>query len=379
MMLILSCSTVTLSQDDKKKQKKQVPQGVPVLWRQPDDIRSRDLFLGPGGASMKPDVSSVTFIKEEKGGYSKKYRVKDGQGRVWVAKLGKEAQSETAAVRLVWAAGYVTEINYLAPRLTIEGKGTFENVRLEARPANVERFDEWMWTENPFVGKRDLQGLKVLMALMENWDLKDDNNRILVVKNGNRTELQYIVSDLGTTFGKTGGQKSPIAFIKSIKGSRNEPDDYVNDEFIDEVQGNTVRLDYDGKNASLMRNITIEDAKWIGGLLARLSDRQIQDAFRAANYSSEEVRLLTTAVRKRINELVNLGFAPKVEHHSWIGSVQGAVATWSVISMRYFLTILDFHGWTRSLPLPVLTRSKCDSYFRGQAVNLQPQSAAGRS
>ena len=309
MMLILSCSTVALSQDDKqekKKEKKQAPQGVAVLWREPDDIGSRDLFLGPGGASMKPDVSSVTFIKEEKGGYSKKYRVKDGKGRVWVAKLGKEAQSETAAVRLVWAAGYVTEINYLVPRLTIEGKGTFENVRLEARPENVERLDEWIWTENPFVGKRELQGLKVLMALMENWDLKDDNNRILVVKNGGRNELHYIVSDLGTTFGKTGGQKSPIAFIKSIKGSRNEPDDYVNDEFIDEVQGNTVRLDYDGKNASLMRNITIEDARWIGGLLARLSDRQIQDAFRAANYSSEEVRLLTSAVRKRINELVKL-------------------------------------------------------------------------
>jgi hypothetical protein len=50
---------------------------------------------------MKPDLSRVTFIKEEKGGYSKKYRIKDAQVRVWVAKLGKEAQSETAAVRLV--------------------------------------------------------------------------------------------------------------------------------------------------------------------------------------------------------------------------------------------------------------------------------------
>ncbi len=30
----------------------------------------------------------------------------------------------------------------------------------------------------------------------------------------------------------------------------------------------------------------------------------------------------------------------KSRKHSWIGSVQGAVATWSVISMRYFLTIL---------------------------------------
>lgn len=299
---ILSCTPVTHAQDKKKV----LPEGTPILWREPSNIANRNLLLGPGGESMKPDISRVTFIKEEKGGYSTKYRVKDAKGRVWVAKIGKEAQSETAAVRLVWAVGYVTEINYLVPSLTIEGKGTFENVRLEARPESVDRFDEWTWTGNPFAGKRELQGLKVLMALMENWDLKDDNNRVLVVKNGGRTELHYIVSDLGTTFGKTGGQKSPIAFIKSIKGSRNEPDDFVNDKFIDGVQGDTVRLDYEGKNSDMMRNISIADARWIGGWLARLSDRQLQDAFRAANYNAEEVRLLSGAVRKRINELVNL-------------------------------------------------------------------------
>ena len=303
-VLLLGGATVAYSQD--QKQKKQLPQGTPILWREPANIDSRDLLLGPGGERMKPDLSRITFVKEEKGGYSKKYRVKDAKGRVWVAKLGKEAQSETAAVRLVWAVGYVTEINYLAPRVTIEGKGTFENVRFEARPENVDRFDEWKWTSNPFSGKRELQGLKILMALMENWDLKDENNRILVVSNGNRNELHYIVSDLGTTFGKTGGQKSPMAFIRSVKGSRNEPDDYANDEFIDGVEGNTVRLDYEGKNSDLMRDITIADAKWIGGLLARLSDRQLQDAFRAANYNSNEVSMLTRSVRKRINELVNL-------------------------------------------------------------------------
>ncbi|MGH9882318.1 MAG: hypothetical protein ACRD6N_12850 [Pyrinomonadaceae bacterium] len=189
-----------------QKKKKEVPKGTPILWRAPADIGSRDLFNGPGGEDMKPDLSRVTFIKEEKGGYSKKYRVKDGRGRVWVAKLGKEAQSETAAVRLVWAVGYVSEINYLVPRVTIEGKGTFENVRFEARPENVERLDEWKWDDNPFVGKRELSGLKVLMALMENWDLKDSNNRILVVRGDGGNELRYIISDLGTTFGKTGGQ-----------------------------------------------------------------------------------------------------------------------------------------------------------------------------
>lgn len=300
LLLFLAPQAYALQDKDK------APEGTRILWQEPTDITSRDLLLGPGGEEMKPDVSRLTLIREEKGGYSKKYRVKDAQGREWVAKIGKEAQSETAAVRLVWAVGYVSEINYLAPQATIEGKGTFENVRFEARPDNIKRDDEWRWERNPFTGTREIQGLKILMALMENWDLKDSNNRVIVVSHNGRKELHYIVSDLGATFGKTGGQWSPIAMIRKIKGSRNDPEDYANDEFVEEVRGDTVRLDYNGKNSSIMRDITVEDARWIGGLLSRLSDQQLQDAFRAANYSPVEVRMLAGAVRRRINELVNL-------------------------------------------------------------------------
>ena len=155
VLLMMSCATAAYPQDEKKTKKKEVPQGTAVLWREPSDIGRRDLLLGPGGEGMKPDLSRITFIEEEKGGYSKKYRIKDGRGRTWVAKIGKEAQSETAAVRLVWGVGYVSEINYLVPRLTIEGKGTFENVRLEARPVNVDRVDVWLWTSSPCAGHRE--------------------------------------------------------------------------------------------------------------------------------------------------------------------------------------------------------------------------------
>lgn len=310
VVFILCWSTQANSQSKKKAK---LPSQTPkILWREPTDIGSRDLFWGPGGERMRPDASRIIFIEEQKGGYSKKYRVRDAKGREWVAKLGKEAQSETVAVRLVWAVGYVSEINYLLPRVTIEGKGTFENVRFEARPANVERLNKWEWKQNPFVGKREFQGLKILMALMENWDLKDSNNKVLRISTNGRDELHYIVSDLGATFGKTGGQKSPIAFLRKIKGSRNEPDDYVSDEFIDEIRGNQVRLDYSGKNSSIMRDITTADARWIGSWLSRLSERQIQAAFRAANYSPEEVRMLAEAVRNRIRQLMNLRPEPKI-------------------------------------------------------------------
>ena len=280
--------------------------GRPVLWREPADVASLDLLNGPGGEEMKPDLSRLTFIREETGGYSKKYRVRDAKGRVWVAKIGKEAQPETAAVRLVWAAGYVTEITHLAPSATIEGKGTFENVRFEARPEGVERLAEWRWERNPFTGTRELQGLKILMALIENWDLKDENNRVLHMSGESGEELHYVVSDLGATFGKTGGQNSPMALLRQVKGSRNEPADYAGDKFIEAVEGGRVRFHFSGKNSGLMRDIDVEDAQWLGRILSRLTDRQIEDAFRAANYTAEEVLVLAQSVKARINQLTEI-------------------------------------------------------------------------
>ena len=246
-----------------------------------------------------PNLRRVTFIKEEKGGYSTKYRVRDGSGRVWVAKIGKEAQSETAASRLLWAVGYQTEVTYLAPRVHIIGKGTFENVRFEARPANIERLDEWQWDRNPFTGTRELQGLKVMMVLLNNWDIKDSNNKILLARSATsgRNELRYVVSDLGATLGKTGS---------FLTRSRNKPRDFVNAEFVDELDGDRVDFHYSGKRKELFRDITVGEARWMGRWLARLSDGQIRDAFRAANYGPRDVRMLAQALRERINELIRL-------------------------------------------------------------------------
>lgn len=291
---------------EKKADEKTAPSGTPVLWRDPGDIASRDLSEVPGGEELKPDLSSVTFMEEETGGYSVKFRVKDGAGKIWVAKLGKEAQPETAAARLVSAVGYATEISHLVPCVQIanapeprkevercDGKG-FANVRFEARPASVKRLAEWSWKENPFAGTKEFKGLIVMMALINNWDLKDSNNKILHVAGEGGDELLYVVSDLGATFGKTGN---------FITHNRNEPKDFAKSKFVEKVEGQNVRFSYDGKNQSLMDNITVEDAKWIATLLSRLTDEQIRDAFRAANYKDEQIALLAGEVRERIDQL----------------------------------------------------------------------------
>jgi hypothetical protein len=300
--LIFSLASLDTGVVNAKKKKKEALTGTPVLWQRPNDITSRDLFLGPGGKAMRPDLRRITFIKEEKGGYSKKYRIRDGAGREWVAKIGKEAQSETSAVRLLWGMGYLTEVNYLVPRITIPGKGTFANVRLEARPDNWKRGGEWKWKQNPFTGTPQLQGLKIMMALINNWDLKDSNNVIIKDRDDNTDELRYVISDLGATF----GHASTTPILWRITRSRNNPEKYAKSDFLEKVKGDRVVLHFGGKNRGLMKDIRIDDARWIASLLSQLSDQQLRDAFRAANYSPSQVNLLASEVRERTNELVSL-------------------------------------------------------------------------
>ena len=303
MILMLALPLSAAAQDTKDKSKKDKSEkkeltGKPVMWHDPTDLESRNLVLGAGGEEMKPDISKVTFIEQKTGGYSTKYRVRDAKGNEWIAKIGKEAQPDTAANRLLWALGYETEIAYLIPKLKIEGKGDFENVRLEARPADVKRAGNWMWENNPFMNSPEFKGLKILMVMINNWDMKDDNNEILA-RRGDDTgegELRYIISDLGGSFGKTGGV---------ISRSRNKPSDYVKAEFIKKVNGDVIDFNYGGKNQKLFDNLTVADARWLSDLMKRLSDEQIKDAFRSANYSAEEVDLLSGAVKQRIAALAN--------------------------------------------------------------------------
>jgi hypothetical protein len=224
--------------------------------------------------------------------------VSDAKGNEWIAKIGKEAQPDTAANRLLWALGYETEIAYLVSKVKIEGKGEYENVRFEARPKDVKRSGNWMWETNPFTNAPEFKALKILMVMINNWDMKDDNNEILAVR-GDTTgegELRYIISDLGGTFGKTGG---------IISRSRNKPSDYVKAEFIKKVNGDVIDFNYGGKNQKLFENLTVSDAAWLSNWLKRLSDEQIKDAFRAANYTPEEVDTLAKAFRERANMLAN--------------------------------------------------------------------------
>lgn len=264
-----------------------------VLW-EPVNISERDLYWGPGGQQMQPVMEKAQYIGRQSGGNNLKHRLKDGAGREWVVKIADESQPEIVAVRMLWGIGYKTEIDYLIPKLEITKVGNYRNARFEARPENIKRLERWSWNDNPFIGTNEFEGLKIMMAMINNWDLKDENT--VVLQDGD--ELHYVVSDLGSSFGK-------LAKTSTSRSGRsvNKPKHFAEAGFIKQSGNGLLEFDYRGKADYLMKGIKIEHGRWLADLLLQLSDKQIEDAFRAANYKEEDVKLLAQAFKARINEL----------------------------------------------------------------------------
>lgn len=279
-----------------QKSDKMASTGTRIMWEEVA-VAQQDTLNGPGGEAMKPNLANIIFVEEQKGGYSTKYKIKDASGRTWIAKVGDEAQSETAAVRLLSALGYKTEIVYLVPSLTIPGKGTFKNVRLEARPENLKRLETWSWKDNHFKGTNEFQGLKVMMSFLNNWDMKEANN--VIIQDGDK--LNYVISDLGVSFGKTGSNGLPIFW--RIGRSRNVPEHYAESDFVKNVKDGKITFAFNGKNDGSLGDVTIANGRWLADLLVQLTDQQIENAFRAANYTDAEVATLTQSVKNRIRAL----------------------------------------------------------------------------
>jgi len=304
------------------------PVPVGVIWQDRGDAAALDLVGGPGGKDHEPG-NTFTFIEESSGGTSPKFEVRDEHGITWKVKLGEEAKSETAATRLLWAAGYLVDEVYYRPSMRIKelprlARGrefvsegdTVSGARLE-RQREPGKSTTWSWYDNPFVGTREFNGLKVMMALINNWDLKDVNNRLSHTSGGGG---RYEITDVGATFGRTGN---------IITRSKSVSKDYAETKFIAKVTATHVDFVMQSRPffpfvvhlpsyrertrmQDIVKRIPIADARWIGDRLGRLSAEQIRDAFRASGFSPADIEVYTQVVVTRIRALQDL--SPQVSH-----------------------------------------------------------------
>jgi len=289
--------------------------GNAVLWQPPVDIECRDLFYGIGGRASAPDPSiPFTYVRRKKTGTQKKIIVQDVHGHEWTVKFGPEARPETAATRIVWAVGYHVDQDYFVPRARIVGKEDIDarDVRFERHDDRFKETGNWAWEDNPFVGAPEFEGLKVLMALLKNWDIGEKNNDIVAPKKGQGPSIYY-VADLGASLGRTGTflnnlyGNAPATVSFSPGKAKGDPGAFAGEKFIKEVCDGRVYF-YMRRSHSRhrMNGVSVASARWMGALLGRLSDKQLADAFCASGYDGAETALYVSILRARITELQRL-------------------------------------------------------------------------
>ena len=300
-----------------------------ILWRDPADPSSRDLFYGIGGKQHAPPSGGYRFLKEDRGGGSPKFDVEDSNGVHWKVKIGPETRGEIAATRLVFGAGYYTDEDYFLPQISVENMpsslkrskslvfpdGIITDVRMERQIEDQKKIGNWKWKDRSVQDQRAVNGLRVLMALINNWDLKDINTAIYKRKtSAGDVDYIYAVSDLGTSFGPNNLDRCDTkADLLAYQGSA-----FIlkadNDQVTLATPGSPTRYllvkptqyFYRRQLRSIARDIPRSDARWIGEILARLSGRQIRDGFRAAGYSPEEADAFARVVERRIQSLRQL-------------------------------------------------------------------------
>jgi len=274
------------------------------LWELPSDLATRDLFYGPWGRDNAPDANATfTFVRAKDHGTNPGVIVTDSRGREWHVKQpphndqGAEGPIEVVLSRVLSAVGYHQPPVYFVPSFTMTdqaGAHVVPGGRFRLRDEALKDLGTWSWQRNPFVDTYPFQGLLVILIMFDSSDLKNDNNSLYAVTNpGRGPNRWYVVRDLGTALGETG----------RLAPKRGDPDLFDRQLFIKGIENGFVKFSYHGWHKELFdRRIAPRDVRWASALLARLTDSQWADAFRAGGYDPLIAARFIQRLRQKISD-----------------------------------------------------------------------------
>ena len=295
------------------------------IWRDPGPADERDLVYGPGGRHRAPAPPFV-FLEEHTTGSQPCVSVIDRRRRRWRVKWGAEVFAECFAVRLAHACGYFAEVTHFVKSGTIEcnrplaraaecisaDDGTFFDARFELDDPDMNKlFEEhsWAWNDNPFLGTPELNGLKIVVMLLSNWDTKDRRD----VARGSNTaifehrvarwprttrEARYLITDWGGAMGKWGATV--------VTRGRWDPDGFEaqTPEFVTGATSGTVSFGYRGqRTGDIAADMSVEHARWFFRVAGGLTERQLVDGLKASGAHDDEAARFARALVTRIRQL----------------------------------------------------------------------------
>jgi len=294
---------------------------IAVLWQPPGEITLSDWVWGPGGQARAPRPP-FEFIEEDLKGTNAKIKVRDAKGDQYIVKFGGENHSDVFAARLLHAVGYLAQPTYFVASGVIAGvhdlrrakaflgkNGAFTYARFKLRDHKMfAHVDEqtWSWNNNPFLGTQELNGLKILLMLISNWDAKDardgegSNTSVYSRPGSAANQLYYAFDDWGASLGKWGG------FFERDKwnpaGYREQTKHFARSTSIE-----TIDWGYRGKHDhDITSAVGVGDVRWLLTYLSLVTDEQLRAGLRASGATERQTGIFTESIRDRIEQLQRL-------------------------------------------------------------------------
>jgi hypothetical protein len=290
------------------------------IWHDVHREEANDLRYGPGGEGYVPQPP-FEFVEEILTVSHPGVSVRDRKHRLWRVKWGAEAKPEAFCVRFAAACGYFAEVTHYIASGRIDGvdaltrarpmvgeDGSFTDARFELEDRSVRMlFEEhsWAWNDNPFVGTRQLDGLKIVVMLLSNWDSKDrrdvsrGSNTAIFEHQISRfsTEARYLITDWGGAMGRWGttvvsrGRWDAEGFEAQTPG------------FVASVQDGLVDFGYQGQRSEIGRGLPVAHVRWFYRKVRRITEPALRKGLLASGGTEEEAARFARALMMRIEAL----------------------------------------------------------------------------
>ena len=290
------------------------------VWHDIHTDEANDLRYGPGGAGYVP-AAPFHFVEELMTGSHPCVAVRDSRQRLWRVKWGYEAKPEAFCVRFAAACGYFSEVTHYLASGRIEGvngltraralvgeDGSFTDARFELEDRSVRMlFDEhsWAWHDNPFVGTRQLDGLKIVVMLLSNWDSKDRRD----VSRGSNTaifeypvsrfasEARYLITDWGGAMGKWGTTVVSRDRWDAAGFEAQTP------FFVAGARDGVVDFGSQGQRSEIAHGIPVAHVRWFYRNARRITAPALRTGLLASGATEDEATRFARAILARIDAL----------------------------------------------------------------------------
>jgi hypothetical protein len=203
-----------------------------------------------------------------------------------MVKFGEEARPENFSSRIAWAAGYVVRPSYYVASGTLQGvtsvKRTAKFVDSEGRfrDARFQLFDRDDFHEIPgskvdlyqHKEQRELNGLKLTLLLVANWDVKPANTAVFAAG----SQRYGAVTDWGASMG------DPAATDAAERKWNCQAYSARTNQLVGGVEDGYVHFNYtqyaSRHEHALSDGIRVEDLKWFLMRMGKITDKQVRAA-----------------------------------------------------------------------------------------------------